>query len=228
MSIYDRDWYKENQYNKKGSRFVGKGYLLTALFVLIFSALTYVTSSYISYPATISLIVVNVIIFVLIKLKKFSSFEMGMSYPLIMDRKEYYRIVSGAFTHEEPLHIIFNMYSMYNIGCALEPALGTKLFIIIYIVILVGGGLFSFVVHGKFQQNALCIGASGTICGLLGVYAVIIFSIYGLTGLRSVISTVIILVLMTASKKIDSIGHFTGLAVGILCGMVLTKIFLFY
>ena len=51
-----------------------------------------------------------------------------------------------------------------------------------------------------------------------------IVAIYGLSGIRSVLPTMAILLLMTASKRIDSIGHFSGLAVGIACGIVLLNI----
>lgn len=172
-------------------------------------------------PITIALIVINGFIFLLIKLGKLNIYRLGMSYIMTNRKKEYYRIITSAFTHEDPVHILCNMYSMYNIGSALEPALGPKIFAIVYIIVLLGGGGLSYLIHRKIHPNALCIGASGTICGLLGVYSAIIIKIYGIAGIRSVLPTIIILVLMTASKKIDSIGHFSGLAAGLVCGCVL-------
>ena len=81
--------------------------------------------------------------------------------------------------------------------------------------------------HKKGSPFTYSIGASGVLCGLLGVYIVIAFSVLGWQGIRSVIPTIVILVAMTTSKRIDSIGHFTGLAVGLICGMVLISIFSF-
>ena len=87
-----------------------------------------------------------------------------------------------------------------------------------YGIIMIFGGLFSCLIHKIKSPYTRSIGASGVICGLLGVYIMIAISFKGLSALASVAPTLLIMVLMTASKKIDSIGHFTGLAVGLVCG----------
>lgn len=113
---------------------------------------------------------------------------------------------------------------MYNIGTVLEPGIGTTRFIVYYAVILIAGGWISCMWHEKTSPRVICIGASGTICGLLGIYMVLLFRIYGMDGLRSVYPTIGMLILMTFSKKIDSIGHFAGLLVGVACGVMLLMI----
>lgn len=172
-------------------------------------------------PATIGLIAVNVLVFILIKTKKCHAMNLGMSADYTLEDKQYYRIVTGAFTHEDPLHILCNLMSMYNMGVVLEPALGTTRFIVYYAVILMVGGYISCMWHKKTSPRVVCIGASGTICGLLGIYMVLLFRIYGMDGIRSVYPTIGMLVLMTFSKKIDSIGHFSGLFVGVICGILI-------
>ena len=89
------------------------------------------------------------------------------------------------------------------------------------------GGFISARVKKKGEPFTLSIGASGVICGLLGIYMVIAFSVWGFSGIRSMVPTIVILVAMTMSKKIDSIGHFTGLLTGIVCGIVLVNIYSF-
>ncbi len=56
---------------------------------------------------------------------------------------------------------------------------------------------------------------------------VIAFSVRGFAGLKSMIPTIVLLALMTTSKKIDSIGHFTGLVIGIICGIILINVYSF-
>jgi rhomboid protease GluP len=119
------------------------------------------------------------------------------------------------------------MYSLYNIGRVLEHVLSTWIFSICYVVIMLIGGLLSARLHKKGSPFTHSIGASGVLCGLLGIYVVIAFSVLGWQGVRSVLPTMVILVLMTTSKKIDSIGHFTGLLMGLICGGVLINIFRF-
>ena len=92
---------------------------------------------------------------------------------------------------------------------------------------MISGGLVSARLHKKGSPFTLSIGASGVICGLLGIYMVIAYSVFGFGGLKSLIPTIVLLAAMTTSKKIDSIGHFTGLEAGIICGIVLVNVYAF-
>ena len=152
---------------------------------------------------------------------------MGLSSEYVDRNKQWYRIISFAFTHENILHLIVNMYSLYNIGTVLEKMLGSNFFTLVYFLIGITGGFVSYLIHKKFQPNALAIGASGILCGLLGVYVVIAYQFTGVNAIRSVASSMIILVLMAFSKHIDSIGHFSGLGCGIGIGMLVVRMFYF-
>ena len=179
------------------------------------------------YPVTFTIIGINIIVFILINLKKIDISVLGSSYIKTLQEKEFYRVITSAFTQKEILHLACNMYSLYNIGRILEHALGLAIFPICYAVIMIVGGAASARIHKKGSPFTLSIGASGVICGLLGIYMVIAFSVMGFSGLRSMIPTIVLLALMTTSKRIDSIGHFTGLITGILCGIVLVMRFTF-
>ncbi len=178
-------------------------------------------------PATFVIIGINIIIFALVNLKALEVKTLGSSYVETIQNRQYYRVVSSAFTQREVMHLACNMYSLYNIGTVLERALSPIIYSVCYMVIMLIGGLLSARLHKKGSPFTYSIGASGVICGLLGIYMVIAFSVLGLQGVRSVLPTIVILVAMTASKRIDSIGHFTGLAVGLICGIVLISIFSF-
>ena len=182
-------------------------------------------SIFLNSPATIVIIGINIIIFALVNLRAFDVKMLGSSYMDTIQNRQYYRIVSSAFTQKEVLHLACNMYSLYNIGAVLEHVLSTKLYSICYIVIMLFGGYFSARFHKKGSPFTYSIGASGVICGLLGIYMVIAFRVFGFGGIRSLIPTIILLIAMTTSKRIDSIGHFTGLIVGIICGFVLVSVY---
>ena len=177
-----------------------------------------------AYPVTYGIMAVNIIIFILINLKVLNVSKLGSSYMTSIQEKQYYRIVTAAFTQQEFLHLACNMYSLYNIGRVLEHALKSELYAICYAVIMIAGGLISAMIHKKTSPFVLCIGASGVICGLLGIYVVIAYSVMGFSAIRSMAPTFVILALMTTSKKIDSIGHFAGLAVGIICGLAIINV----
>lgn len=179
------------------------------------------------YPATCCIILLNILVFAMVNLKVVSTRKLGSSYMDTLQNHQYYRIVTSAFTQKEIMHLFCNMYSLYNIGRALEHALDTWLYALCYGVIMIVGGLLSVRVKKRHEPFTLSIGASGVICGLLGIYMVIAFSVWGFGGIRSMIPTIVILVAMTMSKRIDSIGHFTGLLTGIICGLVIIHIYSF-
>lgn len=207
---------------KKQKRSRNHPYLKILLFAVLFYVIYFYARTLVNFPVTVGLIGINVIVFILVKMKKCHVMNLGTSYDFTQKDRQYYRVVTSAFTHEEPLHILCNMISMYNIGTVLEPVLGTKRFVIMYIVILIVGGCIACLGHQNHSPHTISIGASGTICGLLGIYIALVVRIAGLAGLRSVLPTIGMLFVMTFSKKIDSIGHFSGLLVGIVCGYVLT------
>ncbi|MDC7293025.1 rhomboid family intramembrane serine protease [Butyrivibrio sp. DSM 10294] len=180
-----------------------------------------------NYPVTTGIIAINILIFALVNLKKLDIEQLGSSYMTTIQNKQVYRVVTSAFTQREVMHLVCNMYSLYNIGCAMEHILYSGLYALCYGLIMIAGGLLSARIHKKEAPFTYSIGASGVICGLLGIYMVIAFTVFGFSGLKSLVPTIVLLVAMTASKKIDSIGHFTGLLVGVLCGIVLVSVFRF-
>ena len=179
------------------------------------------------YQVTAGIILINIIVFALVNLKVIGVDKLGSSYIETIQNRQFYRVVSSAFTQKEFMHLACNMYSLYNIGSALEHALGSDLYAGCYIAIMLVGGLMSARIHKKGSPFTLSIGASGVICGLLGIYMVIAYTVFGFGGIRSLIPTIVLLVAMTASERIDSIGHFTGLFVGIICGFVLVNVYSF-
>ncbi len=77
---------------------------------------------------------------------------------------EYWRLVTGAFLHASILHILFNMYLLYILGRLLEPAIGSVRFGVIYATSLLAGSFGSLLL----EPQALTVGASGAIFGLMG------------------------------------------------------------
>jgi membrane associated rhomboid family serine protease len=81
---------------------------------------------------------------------------------------DWWRIVTGGFLHAGLLHIFFNMYLLYLLGQMLEPAIGSVRFTLIYFVALLAGSLGALVV----SPDAVTVGASGAVFGLMGAAAV--------------------------------------------------------
>jgi membrane associated rhomboid family serine protease len=83
---------------------------------------------------------------------------------------QWYRLVTSAFLHDGPLHIVFNMWALYIVGPALEAWLGRLRFILLYVLSLLGG---SVLVYLLAAPGSLTLGASGAVFGLFGATFVV-------------------------------------------------------
>ena len=182
MSMYDRDWYRESykeqerkrSVNVSGSTSTGvKPILFILLFAIIMAAIMAAARLFVNYPTTIGLIGVNIVIFILLQTKKWNTSMLATSYQMTIKEQQFYRLISAAFTQEEPLHLIMNMGSLYNLGVVLEPYMGMKRLLIHYGIIMIVGGLFSCFIHKIKSPYTRSIGASGVICGFLVVSGII-------------------------------------------------------
>ncbi|WP_455361019.1 rhomboid family intramembrane serine protease [Streptomyces sp. SYSU K21746] len=89
---------------------------------------------------------------------------------------EWYRLITAAFLHMPPgsgtfgiLHIVLNMYGLWNLGPVVEDQLGRARYLALYLLSALGGSVLVFLVAP--QHNA--VGASGAIFGLAASYYVI-------------------------------------------------------
>lgn len=89
----------------------------------------------------------------------------------ILDDKQYYRILTGGALHADWAHLIFNMYSLYSFGSAIELGFGPLTFLAIYLASIIGGGLLALLLHRN--EEYLALGASGGVCGV--IFACIFF-----------------------------------------------------
>ncbi len=87
----------------------------------------------------------------------------GLFGPLVAEG-EWYRLVTSGFLHAGLLHLGLNMYLLYLLGRVLEPAFGRARFGAVYATSLLCGSLGVMVV----DPNALTVGASGAVFGLMG------------------------------------------------------------
>ena len=137
----------------------------------------------------------------------------------IVNYQEYYRLITGAFLHAEPLHFIFNMYALYIIGSQMESFLGKGKYLIVYFFSTIVGSLFS-IIFSKYAS----IGASGAIFGLLGslLYFGYHYRVYLGTVLKNQIIPIIVINLAIGfflSDNIDNFAHIGGLVGGVLITM---------
>ncbi len=100
---------------------------------------------------------------------------------LINDRKEYYRFITSGFIHGDTMHLLINMYVLYQFGDFAEsvftaiftPAEGRIVYFIFYVSAII---VSSIPVYFRHQDNFsyAALGASGATSAL--VFAYILFA----------------------------------------------------
>src|SRR5206468_9524633 len=82
---------------------------------------------------------------------------------------DWWRLVTTAFLHYGPIHLGFNMLFLYWVGTPVEQYLGRTRFLVIYFVSGLAGSAGALV----FAPDAVTVGASSAIFGILGAALVL-------------------------------------------------------
>lgn len=167
----------------------------------------------------------NIIVFLLMYNGKLELTKLAESYDTVITKKQYYRIITAAFTHRSIIHIIFNMIALYGVGRVISVYFGTLGFIFIYFGSIIIGQLLSLYIHHNNGEDYIySVGASGGICGLIGAYLVLIITIFGFSGISRIATTLGYMIIMSFLPNVDGTAHISCLAVGIGLAYLLTLI----
>lgn len=169
---------------------------------------------------TQGLIAVNVAVFVVGLVTTVADFrDGGLAGPLVA-AGDWWRIISSGFLHGGGLHLFMNMYLLFVLGGLLEPALGRARFAAIYGTSLLTGSLGVLLL----EPNAITVGASGAVFGLMGALYVI-YQDRGInpwsTGIGPTIAINLVFTFLIPNISIG--GHIGGLVGGALCGLLVTQ-----
>lgn len=90
--------------------------------------------------------------------------------PAISRDKQYYRLLSYGLLHADPMHLFFNMFTLYFFGRAMEPlyemVLGPFGFVIFYCGGLIASILPSYL-RNRSNSRYRSLGASGAVSATL-------------------------------------------------------------
>ena len=171
---------------------------------------------------TYVIVLINIVVFLMVMNQRLDPDDLSMSYHSVFNRREYYRIVTSAFTHADIAHIACNMISLINMGPAVEGMFGTLGMLAIYFGSMVLGKILSLQIrHNKRDDYTMSLGASGAICGLIGAYLLVVMKYYGMDGLMSMGRSLASLVIMSVLPGVDGTSHFSCMAMGMVIGWIL-------
>ena len=116
------------------------------------------------------LILLLIIANVWVSYKGFSNAAFFERYKFEVDRilvdRDYKRLVTSGFLHVGWTHLIFNMLALLSFSGMVSSSLGMFPFLLIYFASLIGGGVFSLLIH-RHHGDYSSVGASGAVCGLM-------------------------------------------------------------
>lgn len=152
--------------------------------------------SLLAYPATYTLLGMNVVVFVLMSAfgpmplllrqhawgsaltAPFSSevlLTFGSSAPdRILGQDQWWRLLTANFVHVTPLHLLLNMWCLWNLGLFGEPLLGQAGLIAVYLLTGIAGMLQSLAFSVFRGEWSITAGASGSIFGIAGILIVLL------------------------------------------------------
>ncbi|MBP2403902.1 rhomboid family intramembrane serine protease [Streptomyces syringium] len=123
---------------------------------------------------------------------------------------QWYRLLTATFLHQEPMHLAFNMLSLWFLGPPLEVALGRIRYLALYVLSGLGGSALAYFVAAPNQPS---LGASGAIFGLLGATAVLLRRLN--YDMRPVVALLVLNLIFTFTwSNISWEAHVGGLVVG--------------
>ena len=123
----------------------------------------------------------------------------------------YWQLLTSAFTHYQPLHLLFNMVALWVLGPQVEAAIGRGRYLALYFLSALAG---SVAVYWLADPSSTTLGASGAVFGLMGALAVLSWKFGG--NVRTVLIWVGANLAFTfVISDISWQGHLGGLAGGL-------------
>jgi membrane associated rhomboid family serine protease len=139
--------------------------------------------------------------------------------PFIADG-DYWRLLTAAFLHYGPLHLILNMLGLWWFGSLLEQRIGSGRFLLLYLASGLAGSAGALVV----SPTNPTVGASGAIFGILGAGLVLEQQrdyVFGGSALGVIIANLVLTFAWSGNISVG--GHIGGLIGGAAATLALSR-----
>lgn len=199
------------------------------------------TRSILSAPGTYVLVGINCAVFIWMVLHGVDPasptpvqlIHFGANVPALVLHGQWYRLLTATFVHVGLIHLLTNMWCLWNLGLLGEPLLGLWGMVAVYLLTGVAGNLLSLLINILLHDFiSVGAGASGAVFGISGILIVLlsnrklpipVFELYRLrrsviqfAGLNLVIGLATILLPVIRIDNSAHVGGFlSGLALGV-------------
>jgi membrane associated rhomboid family serine protease len=143
-------------------------------------------------------------------------------YPGGLADGEWWRLITAAFLHAGLFHLGLNMLVLWFVGAPVEQAIGRGRYLALYIVSGLAGSAGALL----FSPNAVTVGASGAIFGILGAALVLEAQgslVLGGQAFGLIAFNLVLTFVLGSTSNISIGGHLGGLAGGALSMLALSR-----
>lgn len=121
------------------------------------------------YPIVAAIIAINALLFLasFFPVTYDYVYRSGVGSNTLVAQGEYWRLVTPIFLHGSFTHFLFNSFSLFLFGPAMENILGKWKFLGLYLFAGIMGNVGTFIFGPDIYLH---LGASGAIYGILGLY----------------------------------------------------------
>lgn len=172
---------------------------------------------------TFVLIAINVIVFALMTLTGGSEntenlVRYGAVVKGLIAQGQWWRLLTASFIHIGLMHILFNMYFLYQLGPTFERLYGSVNFLLIYLIAGIMGNLASFAFGSEFSISA---GASTSLYGMFGLALGLMLNYKNDAILHSFGASFLSIIAINIvysflNPRVGMLGHLGGLVGGLL------------
>lgn len=166
-------------------------------------------------------VILNILSYILYTILGEIVYNIGsLSVVDIIERQQYYRILTSTFLHVGIDHIVGNMLFLIILGDMLEKEIGHIRFGIIYLCSALGGSFASMLYEILSGQYYHTVGASGAVFGLMGALLILVIANHGKFGVvslpRMLLALAYLIYTGLQSEIVNNAAHLGGLLIGMI------------
>jgi membrane associated rhomboid family serine protease len=142
---------------------------------------------------------------------------LGVAWGPLLLEGQWWRLLANGFVHFGLLHLLMNMWVLYDAGRYVEAMWGRGRYLALYFISLVGGSCLAM----GYQPGAFTAGASGAICGVLAADAVWVLlngkylpEAMARRARTRVVFTAVIIIVISFLPFVSGWGHLGGALAG--------------
>jgi membrane associated rhomboid family serine protease len=147
-------------------------------------------------------------------------YEKGVLWAPFVAQGDWWRLLTAAFLHYGPFHLLLNMLGLYWFGSLLEQRIGSGRFVLLYLVSGLAGSAGALVV----SPTSPTVGASGAIFGILGAGLILEHQrdyVFGGSALGVIIANLVLTFAWSGNISVG--GHIGGLIGGAAATLALSR-----